>query len=257
MATEENKRGFNFNGQPSVDSLSDASIDEHWLYPYACSPMYADMFMRMLVLICQNPVKGLIQLVIEELKDKEVSPDIMPAIANAYFSEFLRAIPLPPSDSEEPISEEPIDLKVTDANTAACKALRTDLKESGPEKIRLDAAIETDIPDSYFRLLVSVLLDRWLQLDGTDPDYTIHFAYVHVVKRLSDTGILSEDNLGTILKADGYKLDEIDTLQYMRMYLYSDEAALRKFFNITGDTLPRLLTRALKAIGGVADLDEA
>jgi len=96
-------------------------------------------------------------------------------------------------------------------------------------------------------------LDAWLTVRKSAHDFFIHGAYLAMVYRLKQTGILSESNLADIVKAEGYKLDEIDSLDYVRAFLHTDEAALKKFFAIEGQTLPRMLTRALKAIGGVSD----
>jgi hypothetical protein len=232
-------------------NASDPSMSEGWLYPYACSPTYVASVMHTLLFLCQNPVKGLVLKVIDELKGKEFSPSLTPKLLDYYFSEFLKAIPLPLSEGEE--TSKP---KSDNSNRENCHTLREDLENYGPERLLLEQAIEMDISDEYCRLLAPQMLDAWLGLGVSVPDDLLHSVYLEMVLRLKETRILSEDSLDGILKAERYKLDEIFALEYVRRFLCSHEAALKKFFAITGEKLPKMLTRAMKAIGGVTDADE-
>ena len=123
---------------------SDSAIDEDWMYPYACSSAYVMGVARTLLLLCQNPVKGLVLEIMDQTKDKDIPSELIPRLLDYYYSEFLLAIPLPLSGDEE-TSEQ-------NANKENCHALREDLEENGPERLRLMKQLEGIFPTTIAKI---------------------------------------------------------------------------------------------------------
>lgn len=236
----------NSNFEKQIDEIlrnKSLSSDDGFIYQFACSSFYAPLVLRILIFLCQKPIKEVVLKAITEQKNKQISPEEIPELQEHYYHTFIDSIQLPfdnlvANESGSDIS----DSKISDAN----------LEIAGLYPF-VKLAIEHEIPNAAHKRLALTLFGIWLHLDQA-PDNILHCAYLAMVMRLEETNLpLEQGAFESIVSKEGYRLDEIDALDYFRIFLCSNEAALIKFFGIKGTVLPGLSIQMLKIIGGQGD----